>query len=96
MAVSSEELEHIADLADLNLTEAEKAKYSKDLNEILEFAQMINGVDTSNVKETIGANSKYNVFRKDVVNQDFGDREKMLSNTPSVEAGLIHLPNVIN
>lgn len=96
MAVSKEEIKHIAKLADLNLSEEEIERYSKDMSEIIGFAQMLDQVDTSNAKETIGSNSKYNVFREDVVNQDFGDREKMLANAPGVEEGMIHLPNVIN
>ena len=67
MAISKEEIIHIANLADLNLSEKEIEGYAKDMNEILEFANMINSVDTSEAKETIGANSKYNVFRKDEV-----------------------------
>jgi len=92
MAVSKEELEHIADLADLKLSEEEKQMYIKNLNDILDYAQTINSVDTSSVKETISMNTRYNVFRKDEVKMPFGDREKMLQNAPSQEAGLFHIP----
>ena len=95
MAISKEEIIHIANLADLNLSEKEIEGYAKDMNEILEFANMINSVDTSEAKETIGANSKYNVFRKDEV-KVFEDTEKLLQNAPSKDDGMFHIPNVIN
>ena len=50
MAISKEEIIHIANLADLNLSEKEIEGYAKDMNEILEFANMINSVDTSEAK----------------------------------------------
>ena len=95
MAISTEEIIHIANLAELNLSEKEIEGYAKDMNEILEFANMINSVDTSEAKETIGANSKYNVFRKDEVTE-YKDTEKLLQNAPSKDDGMFHIPNVIN
>lgn len=95
MEISKEEIIHIANLADLNLTEQEIERYAKDMNEILEFANTINSVDTSKTKESIGVNTKYNVFRKDEV-KNFENREKLLQNAPSSEDGMFHIPKVIN
>ena len=94
MAISKEEVEHIAKLACLNLSEAEKERYAGDMTEILEFANMINSVNTDEVNETIGANENYNVFRKDEVKQ-FGDRDILLSNAPEQEDGMFKIPKVI-
>ena len=95
MTISKEEIMHIANLADLNLTDKEIEGYAKDMNEILEFANTLNSVDTTEAKETIGTNSKYNVFRKDEV-KNFENREKLLQNAPSSEDGMFHIPKVIN
>ena len=95
MEISKEEIIHIANLADLNLTEQEIERYAKDMNEILEFANTINSVDTSKTKESIGVNTKYNVFRKDEV-KNFENREKLLQNASSSEDGMFHIPKVIN
>ena len=46
MAISKEEIIHIAKLASLNLSEEEIEKYTGDMQEILEFANMINNVNT--------------------------------------------------
>lgn len=94
MAISKEEIIHIANLADLNLSEKEIEGYAKDMNEILEFANMINSVDTSEAKETIGANSKYNVFRKDEV-KVFEDNDALLQNAPEKEDNMFKIPKVI-
>ena len=95
MAISKEEVEHIAKLASLNLTEEEKERYASDMTEILEFANMINSVNTDEVNETIGANENYNVFRKDEIVQTV-DKETLLQNAPSQEDGMFRIPKVIN
>ena len=95
MAISKEEVEHIAKLASLNLTEAEKERYANDMTEILEFANMINSVNTDEVNETIGTNENYNVFRKDEIVQD-SDKDELLANAPSQDEGMFRIPKVIN
>lgn len=93
--VDKETVDHIAKLARLNLSEEEIAGYTKDLEEILEMANTINSLNTDNVKETIGANTKSNVFRKDEV-KEFGNRELLLQNAPSQDDGMFRIPKVIN
>ena len=46
MAISKEEVIHIAKLACLNLSDEEIERYTNDMQEILEFANMINNVNT--------------------------------------------------
>ena len=53
MSISKEEIVHIAKLASLNLNDDEIEKYTKNMQEILEFANTVNNVDTSSIKETI-------------------------------------------
>ena len=95
MAINKEEVIHIAKLADLNLSESEIEKYTKDMQEILEFANLINSVNTDGMNETIAANEKSNVFRKDEV-VNFGNRESLLQNAPSQDEGMFRIPKVIN
>lgn len=95
MAISREEVIHIAKLACLNLTEAEIEKYTKDMQEILELANMVNNVNTEGMNETVAANNKRNVLRKDEV-VDFGNRELLLQNAPSQDEGMFRIPKVIN
>ena len=64
MKVSEEELLHIVKLADLKLKEEEIDSYLANLEDILEFAEVINKANVESLGETIGANENYNVFRK--------------------------------
>ena len=95
MAISREEVIHITKLACLNLSEAEIEKYTKDMQEILELANMVNNVNTEGMNETVAANNKRNVLRKDEV-VDFGNRELLLQNAPSQDEGMFRIPKVIN
>lgn len=94
MKVSEEELLHIAKLANLNLQENEVENYLANLQDILNFADVVNNASTEGLKETIGANSNYNVFRKDEV-KVFGDRDALLQNAPEQEEGMFKIPKVI-
>ena len=94
MQVSKEEILHIAKLANLNLKEEEVTTYMGHLEEILNFANIVNEAPIEGLKETIGANETYNVFRKDEVKQ-FGDRDILLSNAPEQEDGMFKIPKVL-
>ena len=95
MTIGKEEIKHIASLASLNLSEEEIDMYAKDLKDILEMANLVNNVDTSKVKETIGVGEKYNVFRKDEIKQSIS-KEELLKNAPSQDEGMFRIPKVIN
>ena len=94
MNISREEIIHISKLASLNLSDTEIDMYTKDMEEIIGFANIINNVDTDNIDESIAASEKYNVFRKDEV-KEFEDKEALLKNAPSMEGGMFHLPSVL-
>ena len=95
MKVSKDEIRHIANLASLNLTETEVEKYANNMDNILNFAETINGIDTNSVDETITAISEYNVFRKDEINE-FEDNDALLANAPSKEDNMFIIPKVID
>lgn len=94
MQVSREELLHIANLADLNLKEEEVENYLLNLQDILNFANIVCEAPVESLTETIGANDNYNVFRKDEVNI-FEDNELLLSNAPEEERNMFKIPKVL-
>lgn len=94
MAISEEEIIHIAKLASLNLTKEEISRYAKDMTDILEFAEIVNNLNTDDIKETVGINGEYNVFRKDEIKQGIS-RDKLLKNAPSQDDGMFRIPKVI-
>lgn len=95
MAINKDEVIHIAKLASLNLSEKEIEGYTKDMQEILEFANRINKVNTDGIQETVGANQNCNFFRKDEV-VNFENKEILLQNAPSKEEGMFRIPKVLN
>lgn len=94
MEVTREELLHIAKLADLNLKEEEIDSYLNNLQNILNFANVVNNAPVAELQETIGANDNYNVFRKDEI-KVFEDRDSLLQNAPEKERGMFKIPKVI-
>ena len=94
MIVSKDEVLHIANLADLNIKDDEIDEYAKNLQDILNFVEVLNKVDTDNVEESIRTIDNYNVFRKDEV-KEFEDKESLLQNAPDKEDGMFKIPKVI-
>ena len=94
MKVSKEELLHIADLADLNIKDEEVDNYLENLQNILNFADVINNAKTEGLEETIGANENCNVFRKDEV-KEFENKEGLMQNAPEKERDMYKIPKVL-
>ena len=95
MQVSREEILHIANLAQLTLEESEIEKYQTNLQEILNFANIVNNAPVEGLDVTIGANEAKNVFRKDEV-KVFEDVDSLLQNAPTQEQHMFKIPKVIN
>ena len=95
MTVSKEELLHIANLAQLTLKDGEIDSYLANLQDILNFAEVVNNAPVDNLDITIGANEAKNRFRKDEI-KVFEDNEALLANAPSKEMNMFKIPKVIN
>ncbi len=95
MKVSKEEILHIANLSDLILDENEIDTYLSHLQDILNFANIVNNAPVEGLDITIGANETKNVFRKDEVKK-FKDIEALLQNAESTEQNMFKIPKVIN
>ena len=94
MQVSKEEILHIANLADLELSEKEIEKYMLNLQDILNFANIVNNAPVDGLDITIGANEKKNVFRKDEI-QIFEDNQSLLQNAVEKEQNMFKIPKVL-
>ena len=94
MKVSREEILHIANLAQLSLAEDEVQKYQENLQDILNYAEVINNAPVDDLDITIGTNEAKNVFRKDEI-KVFEDNEALLKNAPSEEQNMFKIPKVI-
>lgn len=94
MQVSKEQLLHIVKLADLEINENEIDQYLLNLQDILNFAEVVNKAPVENLDITIGANEAKNVFRKDEVHV-FEDNQALLQNAPEKEQNMFKIPKVL-
>ena len=94
MRISEEEVKHIASLAKLKLNEDEVTKYANELGQIAEFVDQLKEINVEGIKPTAHILDIKNVFRKDERKASF-DREEILKNAPSKEAGCISVPKVV-
>ena len=95
MNVSKEELLHIAKLANLNLDYKETDKYLENLQDILNFANVVNKAPIDGIEISNGAIDNCNVFRKDEV-KVFEDNKALLQNAPEQKDNMFRVPKVLN
>ena len=94
MKVSKEEILHIAKLAHLNIEENKVDEYLLNLQDILNFANIVNEENVEGLEVTIGANEAKNVFRKDEI-KDFENIEGLMSNAPEQDQNMFKIPKVL-
>lgn len=94
MNIKKEDIEHIAKLSMLNLSETEIEKYRASMEEIVGFANKINELDTDGIEESAFASNMCNIFRKDEVKESF-DRDELLKNAPSSNGEAYSLPSMM-
>lgn len=92
--VTKETIEHIADLARLKISEAEKEKLTVDMEKIISYVDKLNELDTSDVKPMEHVIPIRNILREDVVTGSF-ERDKLMENAPSQEDGCYKVPKVM-
>jgi aspartyl-tRNA(Asn)/glutamyl-tRNA(Gln) amidotransferase subunit C len=81
MDISQNEVERIAILARINLSEKEKEKMAEDLDQILGYIEKLNQVDTSNIEPTAQVTGLEDVTRNDKPGGDT-DRNKIIEQFP--------------
>lgn len=92
--ISREQVEHIAELAHIELTEEEKNLFTEQFNRILEFFEKIGSVNTENVPPTYHVFDLVNVFRKDEVGEPL-PKESVLRNAPRREENFFKSPRIV-
>lgn len=92
--LTKKQVEHVALLARLELSEEEKEKYASQLSAILEYAEALNKLDTENVPPTAHVLPIHNVFREDRVDGHLAN-EKALANAPAKEGNYFRVPRIL-
>jgi aspartyl-tRNA(Asn)/glutamyl-tRNA(Gln) amidotransferase subunit C len=88
------DVEYVALLSRLELTEEEKIKYTQQLNAMLEYAGMLEELDTDNIQPTAHVLSLKNVFREDQVTGHLS-LEKTLQNAPDADGSFFKVPKIV-
>ncbi len=91
--ISKEEVEHVAELCRIKLSDEEKELFTRQFNDILNFFKQLDEVDTENVPPTFHVLDISNVFRDDVVVPSL-PREKIFKNVPKKEKDFIKAPRM--
>ena len=94
MALTLEEVEHIARLARLRLTAEEKARFREQLSAILEHMALLKRLDTSAIEPTATVLPLRTVLRPDEVTPSLPPAE-LLANAPEAEAQMFRVPPVL-
>ncbi len=95
MALSREDVEHVAWLARLALTEEEIERFREHLSAILEYARMLEEVDISDVSPTATVLPMRNVMRDDEVRPSL-PRDVVLANAPDTYEGYFRVQAVLD
>ena len=94
MALTLQEVEHIAELARLQLSDEEKNRFSQQLSSILDYAARLQSIDTSGIPPTSSVLPSRTVLRPDQPRPGLR-RDELLRNTPWVEKGKFRVPPVL-
>ena len=96
MKLSNKEIKHIADLARLDLTEKELAKYGSQLSAILGYIDQLQEVDTTGVEPTAQVTGLTNVFAKDEIETwDKTEQQAALGQAPEIENNQVKVKRVL-
>ena len=94
MSITREEVEHVAYLARLGLTDEEKGRLAEQLSNILDAMRAIDRLDTSAIPPTAQVIPLRSVMREDEVRPSF-DREEILRNAPRRSGDFFLVPAVL-
>lgn len=92
--VTLKDIEYVAKLAKLSLSDAEKKILVNQMDDIVEFANRISRLDTDGINPTNHVLEVSNVLREDEVKESYR-REDILMNAPKKEAGCVVVPSIV-
>ena len=95
MPLTLDEVRHIARLARLRLSPEEERRYAEQLSAILDYADRLKRVDTSDVAPTAGVQDLEAPLRPDTPRPGL-PRERALANAPATADGMFLVPPVLD
>jgi aspartyl-tRNA(Asn)/glutamyl-tRNA(Gln) amidotransferase subunit C len=96
MKITKKDVEHVARLARLSLTDSEKERFTAQLEGILEYIDILNKADTANVEPMSHVLPMSNVWREDKAEPNrLGSQEDILKNAPEAEGPYFKVKKII-
>ncbi|MDP2853950.1 MAG: Asp-tRNA(Asn)/Glu-tRNA(Gln) amidotransferase subunit GatC [Smithellaceae bacterium] len=95
MKLTTQNVEYVAKLARLEVTNQEKEKFTAQLNDILLYIDKLNELDTTGVAPMSHAIAVTNAFREDKVAESLGT-QRALANAPDARGEFFRVPKVID
>lgn len=94
MKITYEDVKHVAQLARITLTSEQITVLSKQLNDIVEYIEQLNEIDTSTIEPTSHVVPLNNIFREDLITPSL-PRQEMLKNAPDSNDRFYIVPKII-
>lgn len=94
MRLTTQEVEHIALLSRLELSDAERERAANELSQIIGYFESLSELDTENIEPTMHALPVENVLRADEIQPGLS-REAALQNAPESADGMFQVPRVV-
>lgn len=94
MSITRQDVQHIAELAKLSLTEAEEERYQEQLSAILDYAQRLNALDTEAIPPTASVLPLRSIMRDDVARPSLSV-ENILANAPACSGDAFEVPVIL-
>lgn len=95
MPLTLEQVRHIARLARLRLTDEEERRYAEQLSAILDYAERLKRVETSDVPPTTGVQDLQAPLRPDTPRPSL-PRDRALANAPASADGMFLVPPILD
>ncbi|MFT7590892.1 MAG: aspartyl-tRNA(Asn)/glutamyl-tRNA(Gln) amidotransferase subunit C [bacterium] len=94
MKITEEKIEELSHLAKLSFEAEDKVKIKSDLEQILNFCEKLNELDTDGVEPLIYMSDRVNHLREDIVKPSL-DKKTALKNAPDADSDYFRVPKVI-
>ena len=95
MAISEEQVKHVAKLAKLSFSDDELHEFPSQLGKIIDMVETLEEVDTEGVPFTSNVAETINVMREDIAAEGW-NRQELMRNVPESEDGFIKVPAIID
>ena len=94
MKITTEMVDYVSELSRLSLPEAEKAEMAEKLEQIIDYVEILNRLDTEGVEPMSHTFPVKNVLREDEV-VDFGHHAELMGNAPALDESAFLVPKTV-